>query len=259
VTAFVSTASKVAGFVLLYRLLANVFPTLVGAPAADEAIAFGGWTGVLALVALLTLVWGNLGALPQMNAKRLLAYSGIAHAGFLLLGIIAWAAPLAIDRALGTSALIYYLITYTLMNVGAFGVLAVVLMRTGGDDLRHLNGLAQRNLPLAVLFTIFVFSLAGIPPTAGFFAKFYIFMAGWQSGAIWLVVVGIIATIVSLYYYLRLLRAVFLQPPSSTEPLQTPGYMNAVLVITAVLVLALGLYPSILLQIIEGVQVAMGG
>lgn len=260
ITAFLSTASKVAGFILLYRLLVLAYPSLVGAPITSEATAFGGWTGALALIALVTLVWGNLAALPQTNAKRLLAYSGIGHAGFLLLGLLAWAAPTGTDQALGTSALVYYLVVYTLMNVGAFGVLAVVSLETGGDDISDLNGLAQRNLGLAVLMTVFIFSLAGIPPLAGFFAKFYIFMAGWQSGAEWLVVVGVIMTIVSLYYYLLLLKAIFLNPPLDTTPISTPPSMQTALLIGAVLTLALGIYPNAILNVINEVTlVAAGG
>ncbi len=259
ITAFISTASKVAGFLLLYRLLVTTFPALTGAPVAAEGISFGGWTSILAVLALLTLIWANLAALPQQNAKRLLAYSGIAHAGFLLLGIIAWAAPLESDQALGTSALMYYLVVYTLTNIGAFGALAVVSLAIGGDDIRHLNGLAQRNLGLSVLLTIFIFSLAGIPPIAGFFAKFYIFMAGWQSGAHWLVIIAIITTVISLYYYLRLLRAIFIAAPESTEPVHTPPAMNAALIVAAALVLALGIFPNLVLNVLSEVQLVAAG
>jgi NADH-quinone oxidoreductase subunit N len=254
ITAFISTASKAAGFLLLYRLLVTTFPGLAGTAAVGGDIEFGGWVSILAIVALLTLLWGNLAALPQTNARRLLAYSSIAHAGFLLLGILAWAAPLDTDKALGTSALLYYIVVYSLTNVGAFGALAVISLAVGGDDMRHLYGLARRNLGLAVLLTIFIFSLAGIPPIAGFFAKFYIFMAGWQSGATWLVIVGVITTVIGLYYYLRLLRAMFIMPPTSDEPVPTPPVMNAVLIVGAVLVIALGIYPNLVLSVLDQVQ-----
>jgi NADH-quinone oxidoreductase subunit N len=259
ITAFISTASKAAGFLLLYRLLVTTFPGLTGTAAVGGDIEFGGWVSVLAIVALLTLLWGNLAALPQTNARRLLAYSSIAHAGFLLLGVLAWAAPLEADKALGTSALLYYIVVYSLTNVCAFGALAVVSLAVGGDDIRDLNGLARRNLGLAVLFTIFIFSLAGIPPIAGFFAKFYIFMAGWQSGATWLVMVGVITTVIGLYYYLRLLRAMFIVPPTSDEPVPTPPVMRGVLIVAAALVIALGVYPNLVLSVLDQVQLVAEG
>jgi NADH-quinone oxidoreductase subunit N len=258
ITAFISTASKAAGFVLLYRLLVTAFPGQTGATVTDEVATFGGWSSLLALVAVVTLVWANLAALPQTNARRLLAYSSIGHAGFLLLGVIAWASPLQIDRDLGTSALLYYLVVYSITNIGAFGALAVISMKVGGDDISNLNGLARRNTGLAVLMALFVLSLAGIPPLSGFFAKFYIFMAGWQSGAHWLVVVAVIATIVSLYYYLRLLRAIFIAAPESEEPVATPPAINATLILSALLVIALGVYPNLVLTVIERVQLVAG-
>ncbi len=258
ITAFVSTASKVAGFLLLYRVLVSAFPGLSGSPGTGADVAFGGWSSMVAILALVTVVWANLAALPQDNAKRLLAYSGIAHAGFLLLGVVSWAAPLGLDRDLGTSALLYYMVVYALTNLGAFGVLAVVSMQVGGDDIRDLNGLAQRNLGLAVLFTLFIFSLSGIPPLSGFFAKFYIFMAGWQSGAHWLVITAVIFTVVSLYYYLRLLKAMFIEPPAAKSPVSTPLAMNVTLIIAAALVLALGIYPNLVLSIFDQVQIVAG-
>lgn len=257
ITGFISTASKAAGFVLLYRLLSTTFPGL----AADASLeSFGGWTAVLALIALVTVVWGNLAALPQMNAKRLLAYSSIAHAGFLILALLAWASPQAIDRELGISSLLYYLIVYTLTNLGAFGTLAVISMSAGSDDISDLDGLAQRNMELAVLFTIFVFSLAGIPPISGFFAKFYVFMAGWQSGPAvrWVVIVAIITTMIGLYYYLRLLKAVFINAPVSNKRIRVPLAMNVTLILAAVLVLALGLFPNLVLSAISQVHLVAG-
>lgn len=253
VTAFISTASKAAGFFLLLRVLDTVFPVLTGnpIPVYEE---FGGWAGMLALLAALTLIIGNLIALPQSNAKRLLAYSGIAHAGFLLMGIVAQAAALGTDRLNGVLALLYYLIVYVLMNLGAFGVLAVVEQHTESNEIWALNGLAQRNLGLAVLFTVFIFALAGIPPLAGFFAKFYIMLAVWQADAIWLVVIGLLSTIPALYYYLRLLRAVYIVPPDDDDPIPAPRWMLTSLVVAAVLVLLLGLFPAPLLDILQQVQ-----
>jgi NADH-quinone oxidoreductase subunit N len=259
ITAFISTASKAAGFLLLFRVLIEALPSMAGSPSfTAEELDFGGWTGVLALLTLLTVVLGNLMALPQTNARRLLAYSSIAHAGFVLLAILAWASPLNMDRSLGLSALLYYLVVYTLTNIGAFGGLAVVSMAVGGDDIRDLNGLAQRNLGLAVMMAIFVLSLAGVPPLSGFFAKFYVFMAGWQSQAYWLVIVAVITTLIALYYYLRLLKAMFITAPDYPEPVTTPPAINATLILAAALVIALGVFPNLALTVFDSVQAVAG-
>ena len=257
ITAFISTASKAAGFLLLLRLLSVAFPESIGSVTMG-ATNLGGWTALLALLALLTLVIGNLAALPQTNVKRLLAWSSIAHAGFLLLGLVAWAAPERFDREQGSVALIYYLIVYTLTNLGAFGALVAISRAGSGVEIDDLNGLARRNLPLATLLTICVLSLAGIPPLGGFFAKFYIFMVGWQSGARWLVVVAVVMTVVSLYYYLRLLRAMFIEAPSRSEPLRVEPATMTTLIITTVGLIVLGLFPNLVLGLIGRVQTIAG-
>lgn len=256
VTAFISTASKAAGFLVLFRLLTVAFPSLTG--SANFGADLGGWTSMMAFLALITLIIGNLAALPQQNAKRMLAYSSIAHAGFVLLGLVAWASPQQFDRDQGTIAIVYYLVVYTLTNIGAFGGLAMVGMAVGGDDVRDLNGLARRNLPLAVLLAVSVLSLAGIPPLAGFFAKFYIFMVGWQSGAWWLVIIALITTIISLYYYLRLLRAMFIEAPSSLEPVHAPAGMMTAVGVSVLGVLVIGIFPNLVLGIINRVQMVAG-
>ncbi len=257
VTAFISTASKAAGFLLLYRVLTSLFSSQVG--TAELVETFGGWAGILAILAVATLIVGNLAALPQTNAKRLLAYSSIAHAGFVLMALMAWASPLQIDHEMGASSLIYYLVVYTVTNIGAFGALAVVSLHIGGDDLTDLHGLAQRNLGLAVLLAISVLSLAGIPPLAGFLAKFYVFMAAWQSNAKWVVIIGVITTIVSLYYYLRMLHAMFIvAPEKDAPPVPTPLWMNVSITVATLMVMAFGIYPNMVLTTIDKVQVAMG-
>jgi proton-translocating NADH-quinone oxidoreductase chain N len=256
ITAFISTASKAAGFILLFRLLTVAFPGLVGSPVLGAEM--NGWTALLAVLALLTLLVGNLAALPQTNAKRLLAWSSIAQAGFLMLGLVAWASPQAFDRDQGTVALIYYLLVYTLTNLGAFGALSAIMLAVGGEEIADLNGLAQRNLLLATLLTLCVLSLAGIPPLAGFFAKFYIFMVGWQSGARWLVVVAVFTTVISLYYYLRLLKAMFIEPPLSNTPLRAPPAITATVVIAAAGLIILGLFPNLVLGVISRVQTVAG-
>ncbi len=256
ITAFISTASKTAGFILLFRLLTTAFPSLAG--SVTLGATFGGWTSMVAFLAVLTLVIGNLAALPQTNAKRLFAWSSIAHAGFLLLGFVAWAAPQPFDRDQGTVALIYYLVIYTLTNLGGFGALSAIALAVGGEEIADLNGLAQRNLPLATLLTLCVLSLAGVPPLAGFFAKFYIFMVGWQAGAYWLVSLAVVTTLISLYYYLRLLKAMFIEPPLTNEPLRAPAGIMAAVTIATLGLIVLGLFPNLILGVISRVQTVAG-
>lgn len=250
VTAFLSTASKSAGFFLLYRVLVEGFGPMAG--SAAFAGEFGGWASILAIIAFLTMTFGNLAAITQTNAKRLLAYSSIAHAGFLLMGLIAVFVSGQGSRfsQFGVPSLFYYLVTYTFTNLGAFGALAAISRTVGGDDLSDLNGLYRRNLGLAVLMAVFVLSLAGIPPLSGFFAKFLVFQAGWESGAIWLVVAAVLNTIISLYYYLRLLRHMFMTDPQAETRISVPFGMNFSLILSAVMVLLLGLLPSFFLPAI---------
>jgi NADH-quinone oxidoreductase subunit N len=244
-TAFISTASKTAGFILLFRLLTTAFPAAGGTVGLTS-----GWTSMLTFLALLTIVVGNLSALPQTNAKRLLAYSSIGHAGFLLMALLLWNSEAVGAETFSTQALLYYLIAYTLTNLGVFGGLAIIAHAVGGDNIDDLNGLSRRNLSLAVMLTILVLSLAGVPPLSGYWGKFFVFMTGYRAGAIWLVVVAVVMTVVSLYYYLRLLKAMWLNPPTDTTPIETPRPMNAALIISTVLVIVLGVVPNLVWNIL---------
>ena len=246
ITAFLSTASKSAGFVLLFRILAQGLQPLAGSAAI--APGFGGWSSILALIALLTMTLGNLAAITQSNVKRMLAYSSISHAGFLLMGLIGVynATPQGPSgfSSFGMLSLVYYLVAYCATNLGAFGALAIVSRVVGGDEISDLNGLHRRNLGLAVLFVFFVLSLAGIPPLSGFWAKWFVFSAGWESGALWLVIAAVINTLISLYYYLRLLKAMFLTEPLDDRQIGMPAGSGFSLIATALAVLLLGLFPG---------------
>jgi NADH-quinone oxidoreductase subunit N len=255
ITAFISTASKTAGFLLLYRVLVTAFTAIAGTPTIAD---FGGWTSLLALIALATVLLGNFSALPQTNAKRLLAYSSIGHAGFLLLALILWSSVTPSDRVFGTSALLYYLISYTLTNLGAFGALAVVSEALGGDDMSDLNGLWKRNISLTLMLTLLVLSLAGVPPLAGFWAKFFVFMTGYKAGAVWLVAIAVVMTIVSLYYYLRFLKAMWMNPPKDETPIRTPRAMNVTLIVSTVLVLLMGLFPNVIWNLLSQATLVAG-
>ena len=255
ITAFISTASKTAGFILLYRVLAVAFPSIAGSPSLTN---FGGWTSLLALIALVTMLLGNLSALPQKNAKRLLAYSSIGHAGFLLLALILWGSASPADKAFSTSSLLYYLIAYTATNLGAFGALAVVREALGGDDMSDLNGLWRRNIGLTLMLTVLILSLAGVPPLSGYWAKFFVFMAGYKAGAVWLVGIAVVMTVVSLYYYLGFLKAMWMNEPKSLDPVVTPPAMNATLIVATALVLLLGLFPNAIWNILSQAALVAG-
>jgi NADH-quinone oxidoreductase subunit N len=192
VTAFLSTASKAAGFAVLMRIFVNVFN-----------LALPDWSYVLAVLAVLTMVAGNALALTQKNIKRLLAYSSIAQAGTMLIGV-ASAAPL------GFSGTLYYLIAYLVTNVAAFGVVVVVSRSTGSDDLSAYNGLSRRSPGLALVLLVALLSLAGIPPFGGFVGKLLVFAAAVQSNLYWLAFLGILNSIIALYYYLTVLKVIYL-------------------------------------------------
>ncbi|MCS7011180.1 MAG: NADH-quinone oxidoreductase subunit N [Anaerolineales bacterium] len=192
VAGFLSTASKAAGFAVLLRLFVTIFPVV----NAD-------WSLILAIVATLTMTVGNLIALAQKDVKRLLAYSSISHAGYALMGVVAFS-------QLGITSVVFYLIAYVLTNLLAFGVVLIVGKTTGSDEYPAYNGLSRRNAPLALAMLAGFLSLSGMPPFAGFVAKLYIFLAAIQAGWIWLAIVGVLNSIVGLYYYLNVLKYVYL-------------------------------------------------
>lgn len=195
VTAFLSVASKAAGFAVLIRFLLAAFPGI-------ESI----WTTLIAVIAALTMTIGNVIALTQKNIKRLLAYSSIAQAGYMLMGLAALSAN-------GVSAILYYLGMYTLTNLVAFGVIVLVGRVTGSDEIADYAGLSRRSPGLALALLVAFLSLGGIPPLAGFFGKFYLFTSVMQADLVWLAIVGLVNAIISLYYYLIVLKVVYLGTP----------------------------------------------
>src|SRR5437868_535175 len=206
--AFIASGSKVASFVVLGKIVLVGFAPVHGS-AGWHAMA-AGWSPVLAALAALSIVIGNLLALAQSNVRRLLAYSAVAHAGYTLIGFVAG------DRE-GFSAALFYITVYAVTLVGAFGVVGVVRRETGGDDFANFSGLVTRSPLLAGCMAIFILSLAGIPPLAGFFGKFYLFSAALHAvanqGLLWLVALGLAGSFVSLYYYLLVLKVIFVDEP----------------------------------------------
>ena len=227
VAAYLSVASKAAGFAALVRLLLVAI-----APSSLD------WVTLVAGLSALSMTVGNLLALPQRNIKRMLAYSSISHAGFLLIGVAAFKGDF------GTPGLLIYLLAYTFTNLGAFFVAVLLEQRLGSVDIPDYAGLSQRSPALAAVMALFMLSLTGIPPTAGFFGKFYIFGGAINNGLIWLAVVAIANSVVALYYYVNVIRVMYLLPASSREPVTGPAALQVALGITALGTLVIGIFPQ---------------
>src|SRR5213595_2003668 len=242
---FIASASKVASFVVLGKIVLVGFAPLHGDAAWHTMVA--GWSPVLAALAALSILVGNFVALAQSNLRRLLAYSAVAHSGYTLIGIVAG------DRE-GFSAALFYTTTYAITLVGAFGVVGVVRRETGGDDFSNFSGLVSRSPLLAGCMSIFMLSLAGIPPLAGFFGKFYLFSSALRAspghGLLWLVALGLVGSFVSLYYYLLVLKAIFVDAPSlAVQPMDripSDFLQRATVTLLAAPVVLLGVMPNVL-------------
>jgi NADH-quinone oxidoreductase subunit N len=244
--ALIASASKLAGFTLFARLLWHGLAPVAGSVATIAGAP--GWLPVVAVISGLSLLIGNFAALAQANVRRLLAYSAIAHAGVLLLGVI-------VAGQSGPAPLFYYASTYGLATVGAFGVIAIVDRAAGCQQITDLAGLHRRSPLLAGCLFVFVLSLAGIPPLAGFFGKFSVFAAALRLGGLagiagWLAILGIFLSAVALYYYLVVLKQALVAPPAAgAAPIAVPVAARLTLFFTAAAVVLLGVFPSVLLQL----------
>ncbi len=247
VTAYIATGSKVASFFVLLKVLFIGFAGMEG--SAFWGHFASGWTMLLAITGALSMILGNCAAIVQRNVKRLLAYSSIAHAGYIFIGLVA-------ATRMGATSVLFYIIVYALTNLGAFGVVAALSSRAGGDEMQNFDGMARRAPFLSLLMLIFVLSLAGIPPLGGFFGKFYLFAAAVQRdaqhfGLLWLVILGIVMSAVSLYYYLILLKHIYVLDGSTQSRIVTPTYLNVALGLVALAVVMLGVYPKPLLELLN--------
>jgi len=254
--ALIASGSKVASFFVFAKVMALGFAGAEGSGAGRQFAP--GWVPVLATLSVASMLLGNLAAIAQTSVKRLLAYSAIAHAGYMLLGLLAMSDPAR--RADGMAALVYYATTYGLTTIGAFGVVGVV-ERNGGETLEHFAGLSRRSPLAAVCLMVFLLSLAGIPPLAGFFGKFYLFTAAAGAGAgslglIWLVILAIAMRAVSLYYYLQVLKRAFVAPlPEGVPPFAASPIESLALGALALAVIVLGALPMLLLgALVEAVK-----
>jgi NADH-quinone oxidoreductase subunit N len=230
VTAFLSVASKAAGFVVLLRVIEPFLAT----PAFSHKVLV-----VMAILAGVTLLYGNLAALPQNNLKRLLAYSSIAHAGYLLVGVASLTSPTA------ETAIAFYLGGYLLMTFLAFFVLVHVANVTGRDEIADFAGLGRRAPLLAFGMLVAMLSLAGLPFTVGFLGKFLIFEAAWQSGQYVLVAIGAVTVACGFYYYLKVVMAMFWQPaPDDAPPIPLSGFSQALILILCAAIFVFGIFPQ---------------
>jgi len=249
IAALIASGSKVASFFILAKVMMVGFAGSEGSGAWRNFVQ--GWVPILAILAALSVVVGNVAAIAQSSVRRLLAYSAIAHAGYALVGVLAQ------QKSDGLSAVIYYVTTYALATVGAFTIVGLVQDRTGDDQLSSFAGLNRREPLLAFCLLIFLLSLAGIPPLAGFFGKFYLFKAGLfveggggaSNGLLWLVILALAMSAVSLYYYLQVLKQTFVaeSAPESIIAI-TPMTTRVTLVLLAGAVLFLGMFPNLLLK-----------
>jgi len=245
VTTFMAVCVKSAVFIVMVRVF------LVGFASSELTSGSSGWPPIFAALAAVTMVFGNLGAVVQTSVKRMLAYSSIAHAGYILIGIVA--APKVGETAI--TAVLYYLAAYTVSNALAFGALVMAGSHNKESvSYEDLAGLGRRHPMLAVPFVLGILSLMGFPPTAGFFAKYYIFTAAVQAGdgMVWLAVVGALSSAIGAYYYLRVLIYMFMREPEAGAAVAVPmrsGYVVTAMVISGLFVLQMGISPTRYLEI----------
>jgi NADH-quinone oxidoreductase subunit N len=237
VTAFMSVGAKAGGFAALLRVLITALPGVAAS-----------WAPAAAWIAALTMVWANLAAIAQTNIKRMLAYSSIAHAGYILMALAASASREAAPQA--ASSALFYLAAYAITNLGAWGVVLAVERKEGaGLSIDDYAGLGTRQPALALAMTAFMLSLTGVPPTVGFVGKFYLFRAAVEADLIWLALVGVVTSLISAYYYLRVVVVMYMR---AGEPeVRSEGWLDAGLGLTAVATVLLGILPGPLLSLAE--------
>jgi NADH-quinone oxidoreductase subunit N len=241
ITAFLSVGSKAASFAMLLRIFLEGLPSM----NAD-------WRLLFEVLSIVTMTVGNVAALTQTNLKRMLAYSSIAHAGYVLIGVVA-------GTPRGVSAMLIYLLVYAFMQLGAFAV--IVIMRRQdviGDELKDLSGLSFRHPAAAFAMLLFMLSLGGIPPTAGFMGKFWLFGAAIDAGYVWLAVIGVLNSAISLYYYVRIVVFMYVKKDTiGSEPVVTAP-LALVLGVAIVATLVLGVYPRLLFEVAEASARTLG-
>lgn len=231
VTAFMSTIVKTAAFAAFLRLFSTSF-----AAVGDS------WHNILWIIAALTLLVGNITAVLQTSTKRMLAYSSVAHAGYMLLGLLA-------GNSFSNSAILTYAAAYSIASIATFCIIGILSDAKGTDGIDSFNGLGKSNPFLAAVMTLALLSLAGIPPTAGFFAKYYIFTSSFVAGNVGLVFIAIIASLIGVYYYFRIIIAMYFKE-GSKEKIHLQANHRILLIIVAIVTIALGLFPDYLIGLL---------
>ncbi len=262
VTAWVATGSKIASFVALMKVLLNALGPWTNG-AGD--LASPGWLMIVALLAAASMTYGNFAALAQKNFKRMLAYSSIAHAGYMLVGVAA--AGVSLNRTEAAGSVLFYLVVYAFGNIGAFALAAWLARDRGGDSIEDLNGLARNHPALATCVLLLMLSLIGMPPLGGFFGKLYMFMEALDDSTygkaahmtmVWLVALGLLNSVVSAFYYVRVLKAMFLRAPADGPPLRSPpSSVATTIMLSAAISLGFGLFPAPLISAMRSAAVSM--
>lgn len=242
ITAFLSVASKAAGFALLIRFVKTTFVSFVDANGVWALINVFDWESILVAISILTMTLGNFSALWQDNLKRMLAYSSIAHAGYLLLGLVVFSNQ-------GLMAIIIYFAIYLLMNLGAFFIVMLIANKIGSEEIDDYNGLGFTSPLISISLAIFLISLTGLPPTAGFIGKLYLFIALIDAKMVVVAIIALLNSVVSLYYYIRVLKHMYLVKSSESTPTIIPSFGNKILILLLVTpILILGIYFSPLID-----------
>ena len=236
ITAFLSVASKGAGLAAFVRIFVGMFIAF-----ATDVMAPRDWGTIVAILAAVTMIVGNVIAIRQTNIKRLLAYSSIAQAGYIMVGVVA-------ASSTAVASISYYIFAYMFANMGAFAIITVYAERTGSEEISDYAGLAKSSPVLAATFTLFLLSLTGIPPLAGFLAKYYVFAAAVQAGYVWLVILAVLTTVVALYYYANVIRLMYLSAEDNAHHIIPSFPAGMVLFLAAAGVVLFGVFPQSVLQ-----------
>ncbi len=248
VTAYLSVASKAAGFAVVMR----IFVVALG-----SGLISSDWANMFAVIAAISMTLGNVMALVQTDIKRMLGYSSIAQAGTLIIGLAAVAAEDP-QLLLGTSSIVFFLGTYAFTNLGAFVAIIAISNRIGSDEIADYAGVAKRSPWLAAGLTACLVSLTGIPPTAGFIAKLYVFNAAVRADLVWLAILGVLNSVISAYYYLRVVLNMYTQEPASEERFQPSPSLGLALAVAVAGLFFIGVYPSLLLDASESAARVLG-
>ena len=258
--AWIATGSKIASLIAFMKVFANA----LGPWASPESnVLRPGWIGIVAVVAAVTMTYGNLAALRQRNFKRMLAYSSIAHGGYLLVGVIAVGLAADVSRAAG--AVLFYLVVYSFANLGAFAAAAWLARDKESDQIDDLNGLGRKQPLLAICITLLMLSLIGIPPLGGFFGKLYVFMEALDErtasrgsiSLVWLVGLALLNSVVSAFYYVRVLRAMFLREPAGKPMAAADRLIALPILLSTAVVVGAGLRPDLLIGVMQAAAAPM--